>query len=82
MKEESRLVLYIDESQLSEEAQKMLRGAGFDIQVRTAPNHYRAIYGTPVLFGLFNKFEGLEGIRVFLENAVPLSIGRRNGTTS
>ena len=65
-------ILYIDEnptSQESVEARQMLEGAGFTVDVKIAPSRYRAAYGTPVLFGLFNKFEGLDGIRIFLKNA-------------
>lgn len=64
-------VLYIDETPTSMEAQKMLEDKGFTPTVRVAPSGYRAAYGAPVLFGLFNKFEGIEGIRIFLKNATP-----------
>jgi hypothetical protein len=66
-----RPILYIDENTTpeSQEAIGMLEGAGFDIDVKIAPSQYRAAYGTPVLFGLFNKFEGLEGIQIFLKNS-------------
>jgi RNase H-fold protein (predicted Holliday junction resolvase) len=66
-------VLYIDDNPSSGEAQKMLRGAGFDPKVKKAPSGYRAAYAMPVLFGLFNRFEGIEGIRIFLNNASGLS---------
>jgi hypothetical protein len=62
-------VLYIDEKRTSQKAVKMLKGAGFAVDVRIAPTDYRAAYGVPVLFALFNRFEGLEGIRIFLKNA-------------
>jgi hypothetical protein len=67
----SHPILYIDEDTTpeSQEAMRMLKGAGFDPDVKIAPSQYRAAYGTPVLFGLFNKFEGLEGIQIFLKNA-------------
>jgi len=69
MIKEGQPVLYVAQDEASEEALTMLKEAGFVVDVRTAPIHYRAAYGTPVLFGLFNRFEGIEGIRVFLENA-------------
>lgn len=67
----NRPVLYIDENTTpeSQEAMRMLEHAGFSIDVKIAPSQYRAAYGTPVLFGVFNKFEGLDGIRIFLKNA-------------
>jgi hypothetical protein len=68
----NRPILYIDEnpsSQESVEARQMLEGAGFTVDVKIAPSRYRAAYGTPVLFGVFNKFEGVNGIRIFLQNA-------------
>lgn len=67
----NRPILYIDENskEESQEAMRMLEGAGFAVDVKIAPSQYRAAYGTPVLFGLFNKFEGLEGIQIFLKNA-------------
>ncbi len=70
MNEHAAPVLYVtSEEPTSQQAITLLRDAGFEIEVRVAPSHYRAAYGTPVLFGLFNRFEGVEGIRVFLENA-------------
>ena len=63
-------ILYIDEKATSKKAVKMLKGAGFAVDVKIAPTYYRAAYGAPpVLFALFNRFEGLEGIRIFLKNA-------------
>jgi hypothetical protein len=47
----------------------MLEGAGFAVNVKIAPSQYRAAYAMPLLFGLFNRFEGLEGIKIFLKNA-------------
>lgn len=68
--QESRLVLYVDDGDpITNEALAMLREAGFEVRVKVAPTHYHAAYSIPVLFGLFNKFEGLEGIRIFLQNA-------------
>jgi hypothetical protein len=72
-------VLYVAEQDpSSREAIKMLKRAGLHIDVRPAPTHYQAAYGTPVLFGLFNRFEGIEGIRIFVENVtqshVPLDL--------
>ena len=67
----SRPILYIDKATTpeSQEARQLLKSAGFDVDVKIAPSQYRAAYGTPVLFGLFNRFEGLDGIRVFVKNA-------------
>jgi hypothetical protein len=65
----NRPILYIDDNQESVEARQMLESAGFTPEVRIAPSRYRVAYGTPVLFGLFNKFEGVDGIRIFLKNA-------------
>lgn len=67
----NRPILYIDEDTTpeSQEAKQLLKSAGFDVDVKIAPSQYRAAYGTPVLFGLFNRFEGLEGIQIFLKNA-------------
>lgn len=67
----NRPILYIDENSIAEneEAMRMLEVAGFAVDVKIAPSQYRAAYGTPVLFGLFNKFEGLEGIQIFLKNS-------------
>lgn len=74
---EGQAVLYVDQSQASQDALDMVKEAGFEVDVRTAPIHYRAAYGTPVLFGLYNRFEGIEGVRIFLENAT--AFRRRNG---
>ena len=73
-KDSTRPVLYIDEDTTpeSQEAMRMLEDAGFDVDVRIAPIRYQAAYGTPVLFGLHNKFEGLEGIQIFVKNATRL----------
>lgn len=73
-------ILYVTEKEpTSEQAIALLQSAGMEIDVRVAPSHYRAAYGTPVLFGLFNKFEGVEGIRIFLENARLSSAVSGNG---
>lgn len=67
---EHRPVLYVTkEEPTSQQAIELLRDAGFEIEIRVAPTYYQAAYGTPVLFGLFNKFEGVEGIQIFLDNA-------------
>ena len=63
-------VLYIDDDPGCDEAIAMLQRAGCTVCVKTAPTYYRAVYALPVLFGLFNKYEGLDGIRVFLENSM------------
>jgi hypothetical protein len=64
-------ILYIDKDTTpeSQEAKQLLENAGFVPEVKIAPSQYRAAYGTPVLFGVFNKFEGVDGIRIFLQNA-------------
>lgn len=66
-------ILYIDENtpQENQTAMRRLKDAGFTFDVKIAPSQYKAAYGTPVLFGLFNKFEGLQGIEIFLKNAAP-----------
>ena len=67
----NRPTLYIDKDPTpeSQQAKQLLENAGFVPEVKIAPSQYRAAYGTPVLFGLFNKFEGVNGVRIFLENA-------------
>ena len=80
MNEHHRPVLYITNGEpTSQQAIALLRDAGFEIEVRIAPTYYRAAYGTPVLFGLFNKYEGVEGIRIFLDNAKRSSTASGNG---
>ncbi|HEV7743417.1 MAG TPA: hypothetical protein VGO56_00340 [Pyrinomonadaceae bacterium] len=66
-------ILYVDNSPSSTKAEKILKGAGVRYTVRVAPSAYRAAYRTPVLFGLFNKFEGIEGIQIFVDNSRLLS---------
>ena len=65
----SRAVMYVDDDEASRQALKLLEAAGIEVEVRRARIDYKAIYGTPVLFGLHNKFEGLQGIRAFIDNA-------------
>jgi hypothetical protein len=67
----NRPILYIDNDTTPEcqEAKQLLEGAGFIPEVKIAPRRYRAAYGTPLLFGLFNRFEGVDGVRIFLRNA-------------
>jgi hypothetical protein len=62
-------ILYIGSGKESEVAQSLLREAGFEVEVKVAPSFYEIAYGTPVLFALSNRFEGVEGVRVFMENA-------------
>jgi len=62
-------ILYIGKGQDSKMAVTLLEQAGFQVEVKDAPNFYEIAYGTPVLFGLSNRFEGLEGIQIFIENA-------------
>lgn len=66
---QGRPILYVGEEEASKQAQELLREAGFEVDVRPAPSQYRVAYGTPVLFALSNRFEGVEGVRVFIENA-------------
>ncbi len=67
----NRPILYIDKhtDAASKEAKRLLKRAGFDVDVKIAPTYYRSACGAPVLFGLFTKFQGLDGIRSFLKNA-------------
>ena len=68
------LTLYVGDDQESEEACAILASAGFRPDVaKVSPTHPRALYGTPVLFGLGNRFDGLEGVRVFIENSTILA---------
>lgn len=65
----ARPILYVGTEGDSEKAKQLLERAGFQFEVREAPNFYEIAYGTPVLFALSNRFEGLEGVRIFIENA-------------
>jgi len=67
----NRPTLYVDDDATPEctQARELLESAGFVPEVKIAPSQYRAAYGTPVLFGVYNKFEGVNGIRIFLQNA-------------
>lgn len=65
----AQVVLYVGNGEASQIAASMLKDAGFQYQIHEAPSYYEIAYGTPVLFALSNRFEGLEGIRVFIENA-------------
>jgi hypothetical protein len=62
-------ILYVGKESESQVALSLLKSAGFSVQVKPAPGFYQVAYGTPVLFALSNRFEGIEGIRVFLKNA-------------
>jgi hypothetical protein len=62
-------ILFVGHGDDSKVALMLLNEAGFDIEVKEAPSFYEVAYGTPVLFALSNRFEGVEGIRVFIENA-------------
>lgn len=70
---ESRIrpVLYMGKEDRSQRALELLKQAGFDVDVRCIPVYHPVAVtsGTPVLFGLSNKFEGIEGVRIFIENA-------------
>jgi hypothetical protein len=71
------ITLYVGEDQASTEAEQLLHDAGFAPEIRRiSAFHPRAMYGTPVLFGLGNRFEGLDGIRIFLGNAALLGYER------
>jgi len=76
-------VVYIGDDPESEEALALLHAAGFDCEVKkVAPSHPRALYGTPVLFGLSNRFEGVQGVRVFIANATLLGYRRQPATAA
>jgi hypothetical protein len=62
-------ILYVGSGKESEFALSLLREAGFEVEVKEAPSFFEIAYGTPVLFALSNRFEGVEGVRVFIENA-------------
>lgn len=64
-----RPILYVGCGKDDETARRLLERAGFHFEVKNAPSFYQVAYGTPVLFALSNRFEGLEGIRIFIENA-------------
>lgn len=66
---EEGLTLYVLEGDPnSEEAEKLLKNAGFDVTVKVAPIHYRAAYGVPVLFSRFGISQGVNGVRRFAGN--------------
>jgi hypothetical protein len=69
-------ILFVGSGKESEVALSLLREAGFEVEVKEAPSFYEVAYGTPVLFALSNRFEGVEGIRVFIENARVLGRSR------
>lgn len=71
------ITLYVGEDENSIAAERMLNDAGFapDIK-RISEFHPKAMYGTPILFGLGNRFDGLDGIRVFMGNAALLGHAR------
>jgi len=62
-------ILYVGRGEDSQIALSLLNAAGFQVEVKDAPSSYEVAYGTPVLFALSNRFEGVEGVRVFIENA-------------
>lgn len=66
----THIVLFVGDDKESEEAKALLEHEGFSIDVETvSPSHPYALYGTPVLFGLSNRFYGIDGIRIFINNA-------------
>lgn len=69
MEKSRQPVLYVGKESDSNVALTLLKDAGFWVDVKSAPSFYRIAYGTPVLFALSNRFEGVEGVRVFIENA-------------
>jgi hypothetical protein len=73
----SRPRLYIGNDSDAEAAKSLLSSAGFDVEVRQASSFQSIEYTLPVLFAFSNRFEGLDGIRVFIENASKLG---RHGT--
>jgi hypothetical protein len=64
-------VLYVGNEKHSAKAIELLKQAHVAVEIRQASSSsvYRVAYGTPVLFALSNRYEGLEGVHVFLENA-------------
>ncbi|TAK07692.1 hypothetical protein EPO44_03710 [bacterium] len=67
-------VLYISRKIEEQKAVSLLKEAGFAVEVRIVPVYHPVAVtsGTPVLFGLSGKFEGMDGIRTFIENATLL----------
>ncbi|HEY4510536.1 MAG TPA: hypothetical protein VJJ73_01735 [Candidatus Paceibacterota bacterium] len=72
-------LLYIGQGVKGQEAVLLLKEAGFNVEVKIVPRYHEvAIWcGLPVLFGLSGKFEGIEGIRIFIENATKLGYANR-----
>ncbi len=62
-------VLYVGKGSDSEAALSLLENAGLHVEVKEATSFYQVAYGTPVLFALSNRFEGVEGVRILIENA-------------
>jgi hypothetical protein len=55
----------------------LLFDAGFTPEIEhITPIHPLALYGPPVLFGFGNRFDGIEGVRVFVDNAALLGFRR------
>jgi len=71
MTKTSEVVLYVGPDRESEQAVEILKKANVPVAVRQTASwsYYRVAYGTPVLFALSTRFEGVQGIHVFLENA-------------
>jgi hypothetical protein len=69
-------VLYVGRGDESQEAIKILNSAGFDFSIQNIriSDPIAVQFGTPVLFDQLGKFEGVEGVRVFIENATLLSV--------
>ena len=76
----SRPTLYVGDDAESERALALLKEWGIDVEVRSAPSHYQVAYGTPVLFGFSNRYEGLMGVNIFIENARVLGHYPRAGS--
>jgi hypothetical protein len=77
-------VLYIGREEESQEAITILENAGFAVSIHNVPisDPIAVRYGTPVLFGLSGKFEGVEGIRIFVKNATILGYPPRQKSLS
>lgn len=74
-----RPILYIGESADYQQIVALLEEAGFDVDVKVVPryHHVAVRHGLPVLFGLSGRFEGIEGIGIFIENATMLGYGKQ-----
>jgi hypothetical protein len=69
--------IYVDEKPESKQAVEMLADAGIEVDIRAMPNTYRVASEPPVLFGMSNRYEGIEGVGVFVQNATLLGFQKR-----